>query len=124
MHNSATNISLYSTSSPSPLSIKRLTSIAKSAELSEQLLRQASHDSFVSSVPVSLSAEKWVAADAVNNAETRKDFSKKLWVLINLIKLDLVKYLFLRSQVKTLMLTENSSLCFKKKLKKKRLEQV
>ena len=78
MHNSAKNICLYSTSSPSPLSIKKLTSITKSAELSEQLLCRASHDSFVSSVSVSLSAEKWVAADAVNNAETRMDFSKKI----------------------------------------------
>ena len=53
LHNSTTNIFLYSTSSPCPLPIESLTSVTKSAKLSEQLLLRGSKDHFVSSAFIS-----------------------------------------------------------------------
>ena len=76
LHNSTANICLYSTTSPCPLPIKRLTSITKSAKLNGQLLLKESRDSFVQSAFVSLNAKKWVATDVVANRLTRLDFKK------------------------------------------------
>ena len=76
MHNSTTNICLYSTSSPYPLPRKSLTSITKSAKLSGHLFLLESSDPFVSSASVYLNARKWAATDAEVNAETRLDFKK------------------------------------------------
>ena len=107
LHNSTANICLYSTTSPCPLPMKSLTSITKSAKLNGQLLLKESRDPFVQSAFVSLNAKKWVATDAV--AKRRQDLIlKKSWITTNLIKQVLAQYLFLRSQLKTLMLTKNS----------------
>ena len=76
LHNSATNICLYSTTPPWPLPTKSLTSITKSAKLRGQLLLWESSDPFVSSASVSLNAGKLTATDAVASAETRLVFKK------------------------------------------------
>ena len=76
LHNSTANICLYSTTSPCPLPMKRLTSITKSAKLNGQLLLKESRDYFVQSAFVSLNAKKWVATDVVANRLTRLDFKK------------------------------------------------
>ena len=76
LHNSTANICLYSTTSPCPLPIKRLTSITKSAKLNGQLLLKESRDYFVQSAFVSLNAKKWVATDVVANRLRRLDFKK------------------------------------------------
>ena len=76
LHNSTTNICLYSTVLPCPVPIKGWTLITKSAKLRGQLLLWESSDPFVSSASVFLSAAKWAATDAVANAETRLDFRK------------------------------------------------
>ena len=87
--------------------MKSLTSITKSAKLNGQLLLKESRDPFVQSAFVSLNTKKWVATDAV--AKRRQDLIlKKSWITTNLIKQVLAQYLFLRSQLKTLMLTKNS----------------
>ena len=71
-------ICLYSTTSPFPLPIKRLTSSPKSAKLSGHLLLRESSNPFVSWVSVSLHAGKWAPTDAVAIAETRLDFQKTM----------------------------------------------
>ena len=79
LHNTTTNISLYSSSSPCPLPIKSLSSIMKSAKVSGQLLLQESADPYVSEAKV----------------------------IIRAIGQDLVQYLFLRSHLNILTHTEN-----------------
>ena len=101
-----------------PPLVKSLTLITKSAKLSGQLIIWEPSDPFVSLGSVSLNAVKWDSTDDVANVETRLNFKKSMGYLISLI---LVQYWFLRSKLKTSILTKNSCLQLKKKLKRKRL---
>ena len=69
LHNSTTNICLYSSVSPCPLPIKSLTSIMKSAKVSGQLLLRDSADPVVSSANIDVTSGKWSALNNVTEAE-------------------------------------------------------
>ena len=78
LHNSTTNICLYSASSPCPLPLKSLSAIWKSSKVSGQLLLRDSKDPFVSKADIPLKAGKWEPKEAVNKAEQTLAFNKIL----------------------------------------------
>ena len=57
-----------------PLPTKSLSSIAKSAKISGQLLLQESADPWVSGAGISLKSGKWLASDAIKDAKKRLCF--------------------------------------------------
>ena len=78
LHNTTTNISLYSSSSPCLLPIKSLSSIMKSTKVSGQLLLQESADPYVSEAKVSLKSGNWSASEDVEEAKKRLNFKQIL----------------------------------------------
>ena len=73
LHNVTTNISLYSSSSPCPLSIKRFSSILKSARVSGQSLLWESADLYVSEAKALLQSEdvNWSTLEVVGEAKKK-----------------------------------------------------
>ena len=78
LHNSTSNICLYSSVSPCPLPIKRLSSVLKSSKVSGHLLLRESKDPFVAEANVKLKSGKWDVSGAVSDAENHIDFKKVL----------------------------------------------
>ena len=76
LHNSTTNIFLYSSVSPCPLPIKSLTSVMKSAKVSSHLLIRESSDPCVSGTSIDLYSGKWKVSDAVRETESTVEFKK------------------------------------------------
>ena len=76
LHNSTTNICLYSSVSPCHLPIKSLTSVMKSAKVSGHLLLRKSSDQCVSGTNIDLKSGKWKVPDAVREAESTLEFKK------------------------------------------------
>ena len=62
------NISLYSSSSSCSVPIKSISSIIKSAKVSDQLLLRESEESFVSEAKVLLKSGNFSASEAVEEA--------------------------------------------------------
>ena len=60
--------------SPCPLAIKKLSSILKLSKASGQLRLGDSSDSNVLSANIEITAGKWSASEAVEDAETRLEF--------------------------------------------------
>ena len=60
--------------SPCPLPIKKLSSILKLSKASGQLRLGDSSDSNVLSANIEITAGKWSASEAVEDAETRLEF--------------------------------------------------
>ena len=78
IHNSTTDVCLYSSSSPCPLPIKSLTSIWKSSKVSGQLLLRESSDAFISDSDICLRSGNWKVDKAVRDAENKLEFQKIL----------------------------------------------
>ena len=78
LHNSITNVALYSSISPCPLPLKSLSSILKSSKVSGHLLLRDSSDPFVALNVPALKSGAWKVADAVNSAENQLEFKKIL----------------------------------------------
>ena len=78
LHNSTSNICLYSSSSPCPLPLKSLTSVHKAAKVSGHLLLRESADKFVSEANINLQCGKWHVSDEVKRAEELIEFKKIL----------------------------------------------
>ena len=78
LHNSTSNICLYSSSSPCPLPIKSLSSIHKAAKVSGHLLLRESADKYVSEANIRLQSGKWQVSHEVNRAEELLEFKKIL----------------------------------------------
>ena len=78
LHNSTSNICLYSSLSPCLLPIKSLSSVAMSAKVSGHLLLRESNDPYVANADVKLKSGKWNVAEAVSDAENHLDFKKIL----------------------------------------------
>ena len=76
LHNSTTDICLYSSSSPCPLPIKSLTSIFKSCKITCLLLLRDSKDPLVSGNKPNLKSGSWNANGAVRSAESELNFRK------------------------------------------------
>ena len=74
IHRSTSNICLYSSISPCPLPIKKLSSILKSSKVSGQLLLRDSLDS----ANIEITAGKWSGSEAVKDAQSRLEFEKIL----------------------------------------------
>ena len=73
LHNVTTNVSLYSSSSPCPHSIKHFSSILKSARVSGQSLLWESADLYVSEAKALLQSEdvNWSTLEAVGEAKKK-----------------------------------------------------
>ena len=78
IHRSTSNICIYFLISPCPLPIKKLYSVLKSSKVSAQLLLSNSLDSNVSSANIEIIAGKWIASEAVEDAESRLEFEEIL----------------------------------------------
>ena len=78
LHNSTTNICLYSSSSPCPLPLKGLSSVLKAAKVSGHLLLRDSADEYVSGADIELKSGKWNVSDNVKEAEEILDFKRIL----------------------------------------------
>ncbi|XP_057296162.1 uncharacterized protein LOC130625104 [Hydractinia symbiolongicarpus] len=78
LHHSISNISLYSASSPCPLSLKCQSSVIKSAKISGHLLLRDSADPLVSDSPPDLKAEHWKVDQTGKSAESQLEFMKIL----------------------------------------------
>ena len=78
LHNSTTNISLYSSTSPCPLPLKGLSSVLKAAKVSGHLLLRDSADKVVSDSNINLKAGKWNVSKSVKEAEETLEFKKIL----------------------------------------------
>ena len=76
IHHSMTNICLYSPTSRCPLSLKTLTSILKSTNLSGHLLLRESADKQISESACQLKCGFWDFTEAVVDAESRVEFQK------------------------------------------------
>ena len=76
IHHSATNISLYCSTSPFPLLLKSLTLILKSTKVSGHLLLRESADKQISESASQLRCGFWDVAKAVVDAESRPEFQK------------------------------------------------
>ena len=76
LHNSTTNICLYSSVSPCPFPIKSPTSVMKSAKVSGHLLVCELTDWCVSQRSIDLKSENWKVSDAVREAEGTLEFKK------------------------------------------------
>ena len=76
IHHSATNICLYSSTSPCPLPLKSLTLILKSTKVSGHLLLRESADKQISKPASQLKCGFWDVAEAVGDAESRLEFQK------------------------------------------------
>ena len=74
IHHSATNICLYSSTSPCLLPLKSLTSILKSTKVSGHLLLRESADKQISTSASQLKCAFWDIAEAVVDAESRLEF--------------------------------------------------
>ena len=68
VHHSATNICLYSSTSPCPLPLKNLTLILKSTKVSGHLLLRESADNQISKSASQLKCGFWAATEAVVDA--------------------------------------------------------
>ena len=78
LHNSISNICLYSSLSPCPLPLKSLSSVLKSAKVSCHLLLRESKDPYVAEANVKLKTGNWDVSNAVSEAESHIDFKKIL----------------------------------------------
>ena len=78
LHNSTSNISLYSSVSPCPLPLKSLSAIQKAAKVSGHLLLRDSADDYVSQAHVELKAGNLAVSENVKEAEELLDFKKVL----------------------------------------------
>ena len=78
IHQSTTNLCLYSSSSPCPLPLKSLTSILKSAKVSGHLLLRDSSDDLIAKSTPELKCGFWKVSEAVIEAESRLEFQKVL----------------------------------------------
>ena len=78
LHNSTTNICLYSSSSPCPLPLKSLSSVFKSAKVSGHLLLRDSSDKIVAESNVKLKSGNWDVSKSVKAAEETLEFKKIL----------------------------------------------
>ena len=78
LHNSTTNVCLYSSVSPCPLPLKSLSSVLWDAKISGHLLLRDSADEFVSEANIDLKSGNWNDADDVAKAESALEFKKIL----------------------------------------------
>ena len=76
IHQSTTNICLYSASSPCPLPLKSLTSILKSCKVSGHLLLRESADNKIDKSTSQLKCGFWDVSEAVVDAESKLEFQK------------------------------------------------
>ena len=76
IHQSTTNICLYSASSPCPLPLKSLTSILKSCKVSGHLLLRESADNKIDKSTSQLKCGFWEVSEAVVDAESKLEFQK------------------------------------------------
>ena len=78
LHNSTSNICLYSSVSPCPLPLKGLTSVQKAAKVSGHLLLRESADHYVSDAKIQLQSGKWKVSNDIKEAEDLLHFKKVL----------------------------------------------
>ena len=70
LHKSIASLLFYSSASPSPLTVRSLTSVFKSSKISRHLLLKHSQDASVSSCAPKLQAGIWQVEEAVHTSET------------------------------------------------------
>lgn len=75
-HNSATNISLYSSVSQCPLPIKIVTSVMKLTKVSGHLLLWESSDPCVCGTSLHLKHGNWKVSDAMKEAESNLELKR------------------------------------------------
>ena len=76
LHSSTTNISLYSSCSPCPLPVKKLTAVLKSSKLSGHLLLRDSQDPLIVPSCPKLKSGQWDAESSIKTSETELTYRK------------------------------------------------
>ena len=78
LHNSTSNVCLYSSVSPCPLPLKSLSSVLKAAKVSGHLLLRDSTDQKVAEANINLKCGNWKVGEEVGKAEDLIEFKKIL----------------------------------------------
>ena len=76
LHSSTTSISLYSSCSPCPLPVKKLTAVLKSSKLSAHFLLRDSQDPLIVSSCPKLKSGQWDVESSAKTSETELTYWK------------------------------------------------